>query len=306
MLAPVRSPWWIAVAVLVTVAALVSCGGTSIQGTVPATGGELCTSDRVFCVEIPPQAIAETQTFRIIAPSNDRPGGQLSEVWDVEVVGQREFRFLKPAIIRIKTSAVDSTNVQNETLLRIYGLKDSAWEVLGSFFSDRVRGEYRGSVSILSSGDKARSAFTVLRVDRLPDGGIPMETDSGALPDAGVIVIPPVPDAGRRDSGLMEPLDAGRMEPDAGMMPRDSGMPTRDAGPPDSGPPAVDAGGTDSGVHTVDAGRDAGSPVDAGADAGPNMGVDAGLDAGHDGDAGGEGDGGADSDSGVADGGDGG
>ena len=181
-----------------------SCGGSSTQATIPATGGELCTPDRRICLEIPAQAIPETQTFRIFFPSTDRPGAQLSEVWDIEAVDKDQFRFLKPAIIRVRLDAVDMTQVRDDTLLRVFTSRDGNWEVLGNLFFDRVRNELRGTTSVLSTSalKRAVSAFTVLRVDRLPDGGIPMETDAGPLPDSGVIVIPPVPDAGRRDAGV--------------------------------------------------------------------------------------------------------
>ncbi len=181
-----------------------SCGGSSTQATIPATGGELCTPDRRLCLEIPAQAIAETQTFRIFFPSTDRPGGQLSEVWDIEAVDRDQLRFLKPATIRVRLDAVDMTQVRDDTLLRVFTSRDGNWEVLGNLFFDRVRNELRGTTSLLSTSGlkRAVSAFTVLRVDRLPDGGVPMETDAGPLPDSGVIIIPPVPDAGRRDAGV--------------------------------------------------------------------------------------------------------
>ncbi|MDP1919008.1 MAG: hypothetical protein Q8L14_22350 [Myxococcales bacterium] len=180
-----------------------SCGGSSTQVTIPASGGELCTPDRRICLEIPAQAIPETQTFRIFFPSTDRPGAQLSEVWDIEAVDKDQFRFLKPAVIRVRLDAVDMTQVRDDTVLRVFTSRDGNWEVLGNLFFDRVRNELRGTTSVLSTSalKRAVSAFTVLRVDRLPDGGIPMETDAGPLPDSGVIVIPPVPDAGRRDAG---------------------------------------------------------------------------------------------------------
>jgi len=244
-----------------------SCGGSS-EGILSATGGELCSPDRKICIELPPQAVSEQQRFRIVFPSADRPGGQLSEVWDIEALNQESYRFLKPAIIRIRFDAIDRTSVPDEQLLRVYSSRNGSWEVLGDLFYDRVRSEIRGSTMLLSTSslNRAVSAFTVMRVDRLPDGGIPMETDAGPPPDGGTIIIPPIPDAGR--------LDAGR--PDAGVP--DSGIP--DAGRPDAGQPdsgtMVDAG-VDSGV------RDSGMPVDAGFDAGlPDAGVDAGVDAGFD------------------------
>lgn len=273
----------VAPALCVCVAVAVSsCGGSS-EGILSATGGELCSPDRKICIEVPPQAVAEQQRFRIVFPSSDRPGGQLSEVWDIEALNQETYRFLKPAIIRIRLDAIEMSNVPDEQLLRIYGSRNGSWEVLGDLFFDRVRNEIRGSTTLLATPSlkRAVSAFTVMRVDRLPDGGIPMESDAGPRPDSGIIIIPPVPDAsvdaggGRPDAGRP---DAGR--PDAGTP--DAGVP--DAGVPDSGvvvDAGFDAGVPDAGVP-VDAGVDAGRPVDAGVDAGFDAGVDAGVDAGID------------------------
>jgi hypothetical protein len=252
-----------------------SCGGSS-EGILSATGGELCAPDRKICIEVPPQAVSEQQRFRIAFPSADRPGGQLTEVWDIEALNQESYRFLKPAIIRIKFDAIDRTSVPDEQLLRVFSSRDGNWEVLGDLFYDKVRSEIRGSTLLLSTSSikRAVSAFAVMRVDRLPDGGIPMETDAGPRPDGGTIFIPPIvdagpPDAGRPDAGRP---DAGR--PDAGVP--DAGVP--DAGVPDAGRP--DAGVPDSGMM-VDAGFDAGVVIDAGFDAGvPDAGVDAGVDAG--------------------------
>jgi hypothetical protein len=247
----------------------VSCGSSS-EGQITPTGGELCDVERRICLEIPAQGISETQNFRLTAPSADRPGGQVSEVWDIEAVDKEEFRFLKPAIVRIKLTAIDMSNVADEGLLRVGSSRDGQWEDLGDVFLDRVRGEIRGTTLLLRTKvlKRAVSAFAVLRSDRLPDGGVPMETDAGPRPDSGVIIMPPVPDAGRRDAGV----DAGT--PDAGQ-PVDAGTP--DAGRPDAGT-VTDAGaGTDAGA-AVDAGVDAGMIVDAGVDAG--MAIDAGIDAG--------------------------
>jgi hypothetical protein len=275
----------VSVAGLMLAVGFASCGGSSIQTTIPANGGELCSPDRRICVEIPPQGIAEAQTFRLFAPSTDRPGAQLSEVWDLEAVDKEQFSFLKPAVVRVKIEAVDMTNVRDVTLLRVFTFRDGTWEVLGNFFFDRVRNELRGTTSLLraSEGKRAVSAFTVLGVDRLPDGGLPIETDAGPPFDSGVIIVPPVPDAGR-DAGLgvdAGPADAGAIDagvPDAGRI--DAGQPL-DAGV-DAGQPGRDAG-VDAGVP-IDAGVDAGRPIDAGVDAGQpidaGVAVDAGVDAG--------------------------
>lgn len=277
-----------------------SCGGSN-EGILSPTGGELCSPDRKFCLDIPPMAVTEQQKFRVSFPSADRPGGQLSEVWDVEALNQESFRFSKPVIARVRLDAIDMTTVPDEQLVRIFSSRNGTWEVLGDVFFDRVRNELRGSTTLLAtpSLNRAVSAFAVMRADRNPDGGLPMETDAGPLPDSGIIVIPPVVDAGR-DAGRP---DAGRPDagtPDAGTP--DAGTPdagTPDAGRPDAGPPdagAPDAGPPDAGPPDagVDAGFDAG--IDAGVDAGVDAGIDAGIDAGVDAgfDAGAEVDAGAD------------
>jgi hypothetical protein len=116
-------------------------------------------------------------------PATD-PGGQVSEVWDIEALNKEEYRFAKPAIVRIKLDAVDLTNVRDDQLLRVASSIDGNWEVLGNLFFDRVRNEIRGTTSLLRTKSTKRgvSAFTILRSDRLPDGGIPMETDAGPRP----------------------------------------------------------------------------------------------------------------------------
>ncbi|MBL8940905.1 MAG: hypothetical protein JNM69_40555, partial [Archangium sp.] len=227
-----RQVRWLLVGVgLLWAALFVSCGGSN-EGQITPTGGELCDLERRLCLEVPSQGLAEAQNFRITYPSSDRPGGQVSEVWDIEALNKEEYRFLKPAIVRIKLDAVDLTNVRDDQILRVASSIDGNWEVLGNIFFDRVRNEIRGTTSLLRTKATKRgvSAFTVLRSDRLPDGGIPMETDAGPLPDSGVIIIPPVPDAGR-DSGVVV-VDAG--VPDAGSM-VDAGRP--DAGVTDAGLP---------------------------------------------------------------------
>ncbi len=157
--------------------------------------------------------------------------------------------------VSIKLGLVDANNVPNDTLLRVYTRDPltNEWVPLGSPRVDRLRGEITGTTMHLSP-------FVVLRADRLPDGSLPDEID-GSVRDAGVIVIPPPPDAGRADAG----------RPDAGVTRVDAGQPMVDAGRPDAGTmPGVDAGQppVDAGTPPVDAGMgpvDAGSRVDAGA-----------------------------------------
>jgi hypothetical protein len=174
------------------------------------------------------------------------PGGALSPGYDISPTRSTRVTFLKPARVIFSLDLVNQDAVPNENLLRLYTIDPNdtggEWRPLANSFVDRVRNEVSGEVEHLSP-------FVVLRTDRLPDGGYPYEMDGGVKEDSGVIVIPPIPDAGR---------DAGR--PDAGRL---------DAGPPDAG---VDAG--------IDAGYDAG--IDAGYDAGIDAGYDAGIDAGHD------------------------
>ncbi len=284
-----------------------SCGPGALEGTIPPTGGELCSPERRFCLEVPATALAAATTFRI-SPSNERPGAELTEVWDVTAVGQQKLIFLKPATVRFKLEGVDVSGLRDESVVRISTLREGSWEVLGNAFNDRVKLELRGETSSLTNGkQKAQSAFTLLRTDRLSDGGLPMESDAGPLPDAGALIVPPIPDAGRGDAGA--PVDAGR--PEAGS-PVDAGRP--DAGSPVDAGSAVDAGAVVDAGTPVDAGTvvdagpsidagtatDAGSPVDAGSrvDAGTSVDagsfIDAGVDAGRPSDAGSTTDAGAD------------
>lgn len=289
MLRAVRFLRFGALAVVVAwVGSSLSCGSAN-EGSVTATGGEVCSLDRRVCLEIPVQGLDEAKTFRISSPSSDRPGGELSEVWDIEALETESLKFRKPAIVKVKLEAVTAPGEQRgeDQLLRIFISRDGVWEVIGDHFFDRVRNELRGSTLLLSnkSAKRAISAVAVLRGDRLPDGGIPIETDAGMV-DSGMMYFPPLGDGGQRDAGVdagTPPVDAGR--PDSGV---DAGMPVdagTDAGTPvvdagfDAGTPVVDAG-VDAGTPVVDAGVDAGTPViDAGVDAGTPV-VDAGVDAG--------------------------
>ncbi|HEY0880173.1 MAG TPA: hypothetical protein VGD87_01525, partial [Archangium sp.] len=217
----------------------VSCGGASVEGIVRPTGGEVCTSDSRVCIDVPSGALEKEEIIRI-APTSDVPAGALSEGFDISSTSGRTVTFLKAATVRFSLELVDAGELSNENLLRVYTRGEGDWEPLENPFVDRVRGVVRGDVMHLSP-------FVVLRSDRLPDGGLPVELDGGTR-DSGMIVIPP--------------FDGG---------PRDAGRP--DSGTPDAGSDAgVDAG--------FDAGFDAG--VDAGFDAGFDAGVDAGFDAGFD------------------------
>ncbi|MEW6430070.1 MAG: hypothetical protein AB1730_01070 [Myxococcota bacterium] len=258
---------WLVVIPVGLVATWSACGGTTVDGGIDPTGGEVCLPDRKVCFVVPPGGLADYESFRI-APTSDVPAGALSPGYDISPTRSTRVTFLKPARVVFSLELVNQESVPNENLLRLYTLEANdageGWQPLAASFVDRVRNEISGEVQHLSP-------FVVLRSDRLPDGGIPEEKDGGMKEDSGIIVIPPIPDAGR-DAG---PPDAGRT---------DAGPP--DAGPPDAGPPdaGVDAGidaGVDAGIDAgVDAGIDAG--VDAGIDAGVDAGIDAGVDAGID------------------------
>jgi hypothetical protein len=256
MLRDVRAPLKVCLAatsVLFTVG--VGCGGAFTEGTVGPTGGEVCLPDDSVCIVVPPEGLATSDVLRL-TPATDGPEGALSPSWDISPTRAKSLTFLKPATVSFSLSLADAGAVPSESLLRLYTREDGEWVPLGNPTIDRVKGRVLGEVMHLSP-------FVVLRADRLPDGGMPVQLDGGAR-DSGV-VLPPF-DAGtvRHDAGVP---DAGR--PDAG--PIDAGAP--DAGPPDAGPP--DAGVVDAGVP------DAGAPDAGPPDAGPHdAGVDAGVDAG--------------------------
>jgi hypothetical protein len=269
----------IGVVVFVLVITLwVSCGGASADGVLTPTGGEVCLPDRKVCIEVPTASLEDQEVIRI-SPSNDKPGGALSDAYDISSATGKKITFLKPAKVTFALDIVNQDGVENQSLLRIYTREGNDWQPLDNAFTDRVRGVVQGEVSHLSP-------FVVLRSDRLPDGGLPMEIDGG-MRDGGMVIIPPF-DAGPEDAGF----DAGR--PDAGRP--DSGTPdsgTPDSGTPDSGTP--DSGTPDSGTPdagTPDAGTpDAGTPDAGTPDAGtPDAGTpDAGTPDAGDPDAGADG-----------------
>ncbi len=251
----------------------VSCGGSSVSGEVGAAGGEVCLPDRRVCIKVPLGGL-ETQELVRITPGGEKPPAALSESYDIAAVNGRRLEFLKPALVTMSLELVDAATLDalpNENLLRIFTKVGEDWVPLNAPVVDRVRNVVTGETSHLSP-------FVLLRVDRLPDGGLPIEIDAGPYDSGMTIVIPPF-DAGRPDAGRP---DAGR--PDAGM----------DAGVPDSGTP--DAGRPDAGVDAglPDAGFDAGEPDAGEPDAGaPDAGeADAGIDGGEDAGAPDAGDGG--------------
>jgi hypothetical protein len=242
---------WVFVVFGLVLALWFSCGGTSVEGGIGPTGGEVCLSDRSVCLVVPPGGLADYERFRI-APTSDIPAGALSPGFDISPTRSSRVTFLKPARVVFALDLVQQDMVPNENLLRLYTFEEGAtndgWRPLAASFVDRVRNEISGEISHLSP-------FVVLRSDRLPDGGIPMEGDAGMMEDSGVVIIPPVTDAGR-DAGTSDAgrPDAGR--PDAG--PPDAGSP--DAGSPDAGSP--DAGSPDAGE--ADAGEQDAGEADAG------------------------------------------
>lgn len=260
----------------------VSCGGSSVSGEVGAAGGEVCLPDRKVCIEVPLGGL-ETQELVRISPGGDKPEAALSESYDIVSASGKPITFLKPAKVTMSMDLVDSATLEalpNENLLRVFTREGQGWSPLSNPDVDRVQRRVSGTTTHLSP-------FVLLRADRLPDGGLPIEIDGGPYDGGGTIVVPPfdggrpdagMPDAGRPDAGMP---DGGR--PDAGMP--DAGVP--DAGQPDAGQPdaghdagAPDAGPVDSGVP--DAGFDAGVPDAGEPDAGsPDAGeADAGTDAG--------------------------
>ncbi len=271
-----------------------SCGPANTTASIIGpTGGEVCLTDETVCIVIPPGALDKAKNIHIL-PTNDVPAGAFTQGYEIGPTGTT---FLKPALVVFKISDLldyDANGV-DPLLLRLYTkYGDGDWQPLGTPVPplDRVRRTLTGSVEHLSP-------FVILRVDRLPDGGMPMEIDGGAK-DGGMIIIPPFdagppdsgkPDAGKPDAGKPDggPPDAGPPDsgpPDSG--PPDSGKP--DAGPPDAGPPDAgppDAGPPDSGPP--DAGPPDAGPPDAGPpDSGtPDAGNDAGVDGGSDGGDGG-------------------
>jgi len=264
MLPGVRATWKPVWRLLAAVAWL-SCGGASVDGAVGPTGGSLCSPDKKLCIDVPIAAL-ETQEVLRISPGGESASAALSESWEISAVSGKALTFAKPATVRVSLDAVRTEGIDNLNILRVYSrVEGGDWQPLARSFVDRVKNEVIGETSHLSP-------FLVLRSDRLPDGGNPIELDASVL-DASVIVIPPIPDAGRPDAGRP---DAGRPDsgtPDAGTP--DAGM--MDAGRPDSGTP--DAGGVDSGMP--DAGVPDAGISDAGFDAGtPDAGDDGGVDGG--------------------------
>jgi hypothetical protein len=294
---------------------LSSCGGNSASGVIGSGGGQLCLPDNSVCLTVPLNGVPSDTAF-FIRPSDDKPGGALSATWQI---GPDGTLFLLPHEATVTFAYNDGSDGGlpedlDPAQLRIYtrDLLDGGlygdWVPLDMPIVDRVLNQVSGQTSHLSP-------FVLLRADRLPDGGMPIEGDAGMMKDAGPIDCPPpcLPPATCTDgvmNGNETDVDCGgndmcprcddgkmcfsksdclsdrctaagicRSIPDASVPDSgdmDSGVP--DSGVPDSG--VRDSGVPDSGVPdsgTPDAGTpDAGVP-DSGT---PDAGVDAGTDDG--------------------------
>ncbi|MBX7112957.1 MAG: hypothetical protein K1X64_01390 [Myxococcaceae bacterium] len=259
--------------------ALCACGPSG-SGAVGGMGGEVCLPERKVCISVPALALEREVTLRI-TPTDNAPAGLIGEAWDIAPTGTI---FLKPATVSFNYQDMPIPDGVATQLLRIYtrgpgaeGASDE-WVPVNRPRINAVRAELEGDVAHLSP-------FFVLRADRLPDGGLPIQGNGGPVMPPPPPPPPPFdagrPDAGRPDSGMSDAgikdggFDAG--VPDAG--PRDAGFDAGahdagfDAGAHDAGP--FDAGAPDSGVGAADAGADDAGEPDAGdSDAGAE--VDAG------------------------------
>ncbi len=166
--------------------ALASCGGNTVGAYIGAAGGELCLPDRRVCIEVPVNGLPEDQQI-YIRPSNEAPGGQLSEVWEI---GTNGTIFLKEATVTFRYDLLDGgIDMLSPSLVRIYtrelldGGGYGEWRSLNESEVDRVKLVVRGNTTHLSP-------FTLMRTDRLSDGGIPIEGDAGMMKDGGVITCP--------------------------------------------------------------------------------------------------------------------
>ncbi len=228
---------------------VLACGDASkrARGVLDPTGGELCLEARRVCVIAPPGALTEATSFQIEL-SPERPAAALGEAFNISVTGKASVRFQNRLVIEFATTEAETlTAGLDPSIFRIFTKHDGDWESLESPVLDRVKHS-------LSAQTNRFSPFVLLRADRLPDGGIPVEFDGGQAVIDPVIQVPPRPDSGK-------PVEV------------DAGRPVVDSGIPDSGRPnRPDAGRPDAGV------RDAGVMVDAGApDAGDMDSNDAGL-----------------------------
>lgn len=236
-----------------------ACGGPDVRGTIETLGGEACTADGRVCLRVPADGVDRPFLVRI-SEASEGPPAAIGATWEIVVASGPAPRFLKPGQVVFRLERLTLDDHLDPNLLRASAKGEGDWAPLANHVFDRVQGEVSGDTLALGT-------FTLLRADRLPDGGLFIEIDGGPGRDAGVIIVPPPLDAGRRDAGSPDagtpdagPLDAGT--PDAG--PSDAGAP--DSGIPDAGAP--DAGPLDAGV--ADAGAPDAGPADAGApDAGP-------------------------------------
>lgn len=240
------------IALMTGAALLAACGGASNTVLVPVTGANLCLEGRRVCVSFPSGALPREVSARL-SVTMDRPPFALTDAVSVDIQGP-PVELRRPVTVSYAYEGLSLEALPSEQVLRVFHRDATDWSPLDQAVVDRVQRRVSGESMELG-------VFMLYRVDRLTDGGLPVAIDSGVRDSGSVIIIPPIPDAGRPDAG---PPDAGR--PDAG--PMDAGQP--DAGGMDAG--GMDAGGLDAGPVDAggsDAGVDAG-PVDAGApDAGP-------------------------------------
>src|SRR5687767_11330115 len=82
---------------------LSSCGGNSAGGYLGAAGGELCLPDRRVCISVPLNGLPDDK-FISIRPSNDVPGGALSDSWSI---GPDGTLFLKEATVTFRYDGLD-------------------------------------------------------------------------------------------------------------------------------------------------------------------------------------------------------
>jgi hypothetical protein len=275
---------------------LSSCGGTQSGNFIGAGGGTLCLPDNSVCIIVPLNGLPN-DTYLFIKPSSDTPAGALSPSWQI---GPDGTLFLAEATVVFTFSDAPDGGLPvdlDPAQLRIYtrdyldGGGYGDWVPLDGPIVNRVLNEVSGTTPHLSP-------FVLLRADRLPDGGIPIEGDAGMMKDAGPIDCPPPcmslancmdnmlngnetdvdcggDMCGQCDNGKMCVANSDCKSGRCGMTSKtcrpipDAGMP--DAGEPDSGTP--DAGEPDAGTPdagTPDAGTPDAGPKDAGTpDAGP-------------------------------------
>jgi hypothetical protein len=233
------------------------CGASDTTLSVDSNPRQLCTKNDALCVSLPAGALKSYDRLSI-REGVEGPGAALSATYEVSLAQLKGALLEKPAKVSFSFDAVTFPPGVNESLLRVFTFENGEWVGLQNASIDRTLRRISGETLHFSP-------FVVLRIDRLSDGGLPVEINGGAR-DGGVIVLPPF------DSGTYG-FDAGLEVPDASMIDAgvDAGPPRRDAGTPDAGKPdagvvdaGFDAGRPDAGPSPMDSGSDAGSAPDAG------------------------------------------